>query len=100
MLEMLSDIYYRIHFFYETVSGGASIAGKIVVQVDAKRDARSFWWGGWVVGFAGLTKPNYKPTMGGRCIETLEAVMHYINAASPNPSKIRRHQHPRFPFLS
>jgi hypothetical protein len=26
--------------------------------------------GWWVVGFAGLTKPNYKPTMGGRCIET------------------------------
>ena len=46
MLEILSDIYYRIHFFYETVSGGALIAGKIVVQVDARRDARSFWWGG------------------------------------------------------
>ena len=45
MRETLSDIYYRIHFFYETVSGGASIAGKIAVQVDAKRDARSFWWG-------------------------------------------------------
>jgi hypothetical protein len=68
MLEMLSDIYYRIHFFYETESGGASIAGKIAVQVDAKRDARSFWWGGRVVRFAGLTKPNYKPTTGGKCI--------------------------------
>ena len=32
---MLSDIYYRLHFFYETVSGGASIAGKIAVQVNA-----------------------------------------------------------------
>jgi hypothetical protein len=27
-------------------SGGASIIGKIAVQVDAERDARSFWWGG------------------------------------------------------
>ena len=41
------------------------------MQVDAERDARSFWWGGWwVVGFAELSYPNYKPTMGGRCIET------------------------------
>ena len=27
------------------MSDSASIAGKIAVQVDAKRDARSFWWG-------------------------------------------------------
>jgi hypothetical protein len=46
MLEILSDIYYKIHFYDVIVSGGASIAGKIAVQVDAKRDARSFWWGG------------------------------------------------------
>jgi hypothetical protein len=50
--ETLSDIYYRIHFPYETVSRGASIAGKIAVQVDAGRDARSFWCGrgvGWKI---------------------------------------------------
>jgi hypothetical protein len=40
------------------------------VQVDVECDARLFLVGWWVVGFAGLTKPNYKPTMGGRCIET------------------------------
>jgi hypothetical protein len=40
------------------------------VQVNTKRNARLFLVGWWVVGFAGLTKPNYKPTMGGRCIET------------------------------
>ena len=27
----------------QIMSGGASIAGKIAVQVDARRDARSFW---------------------------------------------------------
>jgi hypothetical protein len=46
MLEILSDIYYRIYCYNETMSGSASIAGKIAVQVDAGRDARSFWWGG------------------------------------------------------
>ena len=31
---------------YVAVSAQASIAGQITVQVDALRDARSFWWGG------------------------------------------------------
>ena len=44
ILEILSDIYYRIHFCDAFASGSASIAGKITVQVDAKRDARSFGW--------------------------------------------------------
>ena len=35
-----------------------------------KRDARSFWWGGRVVGFGGLTKQNYKRTIYGKRIET------------------------------
>ena len=52
------------------MSSSTSIAGKNAVQVDAKRDARSFRWGGRVVGSAGLTKPNYKPTMGGKRIRT------------------------------
>jgi len=43
MRETLSDIYYRIHYYDVIVSGGASVAGKIAVQVDVKRDARSFW---------------------------------------------------------
>ena len=39
------------------------------MQVDAERDARSFFGEvGWVVGFAGLSHPNYKPTMGGKRI--------------------------------
>ena len=42
---MPSDIYYRIYFFYETMLGSVAIVGKITVQVDARRDARSFWWG-------------------------------------------------------
>jgi hypothetical protein len=46
MLEILSDIYYRMNFCDVIMSGGASIASKIAVQVDARRDARSFWWGG------------------------------------------------------
>ena len=70
MRETLSDIYYKIHYCDGTMSGGASIASKITVQVDAKRDARSFWWGGRVVGFAVLTKQNYKPTTCGKRIET------------------------------
>ena len=69
------------------MSGGASIAGKIIVQVDAKRDARSFWWGGRVVGFAGLTKPNYKPTTGGKCIETLGP-----NRPQSHPSRASEHR--------
>ena len=50
---MPSDIYYRIYFFYETMSGSTLIVGKIIVQVGVERDARSFWWG---VGFV-LTNP-------------------------------------------
>jgi hypothetical protein len=46
MLKILSDIYYRMNFCDVIMSGGASIAGKIAVQVDAGRDARSFRWGG------------------------------------------------------
>ena len=52
---ILNDIYYRIHSYNVIVSGSASIAGKITVQVDARRDARSFWWGGSVGSV--LTKP-------------------------------------------
>ena len=46
MREILSDIYYRIHYYDVILYGSASIAGKIAVQVDAGGDARSFWWGG------------------------------------------------------
>ena len=48
MLKILSNIYYRINFCNAIMSGGALIAGKIAVQVDAGRDARSFWWGSGV----------------------------------------------------
>jgi hypothetical protein len=41
MLEILSNIYYRMNFYDAIMSGSAAIAGKIVVQVDAERDARS-----------------------------------------------------------
>ena len=44
MLEILSDIYYRIHYYDVIMSGGALITGKITVQVDTERDARSFGW--------------------------------------------------------
>jgi hypothetical protein len=71
MRETLSNIFYRMYYYNVFISGGALIAGKVAVQVDAERDARSFWWGGRVVGFAGLTKPNYKPTTGGKRIGTL-----------------------------
>ena len=64
----------RIYNYYVTMSSSTSIAGKNAVQVDAKRDARSFRWGGRVVGSAGLTKPNYKPTMGGKRIGTRHQV--------------------------
>jgi hypothetical protein len=50
--ETLSNIYYKIHFPYKTVSRGILITGKIAVQVDAGRDARSFWCGrgvGWKI---------------------------------------------------
>src|ERR1700689_4300244 len=70
MRETLSDIFYKMYYYNVILSGGALIAGQIRVQVDAERDARSFWWGGWVVGFARLSHPNYKPTMGGKRIET------------------------------
>ena len=62
MRETLSDIYYRIYYCDAIASGVYQLQGKIAVQVDGKRDARSFWWGGRVVGFAGMTKQNYKPT--------------------------------------
>ena len=42
--EILSNIYYRMYFYYKTVSKGALIASKIIIQVDTRRDARSFWW--------------------------------------------------------
>ena len=45
MRETLSDIYYRIHYYNVIMSGSAALAGKIAVHVDARRDARSFWWG-------------------------------------------------------
>jgi hypothetical protein len=44
MLEILSDIYCRIHFCNAIASGIALIAGKIAVQVDARRDARLILW--------------------------------------------------------
>ena len=68
MRETLSNIFYRMYYYNVFMSGGTSITGKITVQVGAERDARSFWWGGRVVGFTWLTKLNYKP---GRCIKTL-----------------------------
>jgi hypothetical protein len=43
--ETLSDIYYRMNFCDAITSGGTSIVGQIAVQVNAKRDARLFWWG-------------------------------------------------------
>jgi hypothetical protein len=46
MLEILSDIYYRMNCYNVIMSGRAAIARKSIVQVDARRDARSFWWGG------------------------------------------------------
>jgi hypothetical protein len=70
MRETLSNIFYRMYYYNVIMSGGASIAGKIAVQVDVERDARIILVGWWVVGFAELSQPNYKPTMGGRCIET------------------------------
>ena len=42
MRETLSDIFYKLYYYNVIMSGGASIAGKITVQVDAERDARSF----------------------------------------------------------
>ena len=58
MPRALSGIYYRYRIDhtlvvlvrrfllrYVAMSAQASIAGKITVQVDALRDARSFWWG-------------------------------------------------------
>ena len=45
MREMLSNIFYRMYYYNVIVSGGASIAGQITVQVGVERDARSFWWG-------------------------------------------------------
>jgi hypothetical protein len=69
MRETLSDIYYRIYYLLCNNVGRASIAGKITVQVNASA-TRAFWWGGRVVGFVGLTKPNYKPTTGGKRIGT------------------------------
>jgi hypothetical protein len=56
------------------------------VQVNAERDARSFLVEWWVVGFAGLTKPNYKPTMGGRCIGTRNIVRGFVRAYPPIPT--------------
>ena len=70
------------------VSGGALIAGQIRVQVDAERDARSFWWGGWVVGFARLSHPNYKPTMGGKRIETHESNVTLISSPAVHYSYV------------
>jgi hypothetical protein len=46
MRETLSDIYYRIHYYNIIMSSSVALAGKIAMQVDARRDARSFWWGG------------------------------------------------------
>jgi hypothetical protein len=52
--ETLSGVFYRMYYYDIIASCGVSIAGQITVQMDAERDARSFWWGG--VG-SGLTKP-------------------------------------------
>ena len=46
MRETLSDIFYKMYYYNVILSGGASIAGQIRVQVGVERDARSFWWGG------------------------------------------------------
>ena len=43
LLGILSDIYYRFYYYNKLASCSASITGKITVQVDARRDARSFW---------------------------------------------------------
>jgi hypothetical protein len=51
LLGILSDIYYRIYYCDELASRSALIAGKITVQVNAERDARSFLVGWWVVGW-------------------------------------------------
>jgi hypothetical protein len=45
MLEILSDIYYRMNNYNVIASGVHQLQGKIIVQVDARRDARSFQWG-------------------------------------------------------
>jgi hypothetical protein len=37
-----------MNFCDAIASGGTSIVGQIAVRVNAKRDARSFWW--WGVG--------------------------------------------------
>jgi hypothetical protein len=42
MLEILSDIYYRMNFCETIVSGSAAIVGQIIVQVDARRRAIIF----------------------------------------------------------
>jgi hypothetical protein len=42
MLKTLSHIFHRIYYYNETVSSGASIVGKITVQVGVRREARSF----------------------------------------------------------
>ena len=52
------------------MSGGALIAGKITVELNADATRKHFGGVVGVVGFAGLSHPNYKPTMGGRCIGT------------------------------
>ncbi len=39
MREILSDIFYRIHYCNVARSSGTSIVGKIIVEVDAKCDA-------------------------------------------------------------
>jgi len=49
------------------MSGGALIAGKITVELNADATRKHFGGVVGVVGFAGLSHPNYKPTMGGRC---------------------------------
>ena len=46
MRETLSDIFYKMYYYNIILFGGALVAGQIRVQVDAERDARSFWWGG------------------------------------------------------
>ena len=63
LLGILSDIYYRFYYYNELTSCNVSITGKITGQVDAKRDARSFWW-----GWCGLV--SSKLTIGSQCIET------------------------------
>jgi hypothetical protein len=41
MLETLSHMLYRMYYYNEIRYSGASITGKITVQVDAECDARS-----------------------------------------------------------